>query len=195
MIQDIQEGLFNTKKEEIQKEIFRKVIEKYKKKEAFYIPGNVPSSKNSKEIIQMPSKSCICGGTIIKSRSGIFCNRCKNPKRKKYPKLVDSKVTRLYKKNRNIEYKKIKASFTKYVKNLEKPINLGFYLIRDSKRNFDLINTLQVVQDLMVEAGCLEDDNAYIIKPYFLGGHIDKQKSGIFIIILHNYFEKVFYDI
>jgi hypothetical protein len=42
-----------------------------------------------------------------------------------------------------------------------------FKFTRDSKRLFDLINAAQIVQDLMVEYGWIEDDNYTQLIPVF----------------------------
>ena len=112
-----------------------------------FIPGNVPSSKNSKQW------------------TGRY--------------LVNSKVVNNY----LVKYEKNWAiacsQFFKLTANLEYPLNIGFYFIRNSKRKFDYVNAAQLPLDLMVKHGWIPDDDSNHIVPYFLGFKIDKEKPGV----------------
>lgn len=125
-----------------------------------FISGNVPSSKNSKEI-------------------------CWN-KNMVRPILTNSKTVKKYLKNNEYQWNlpKNKAEFKKMLKGKEKPYRIGFYFIRDSKRRFDYHNAVQLPCDLMVEYGWLDDDNADEIVPVFLGYEVDKENAGIEISVL-----------
>lgn len=119
----------------------------------FFIPGNVPSSKNSKQF-------------VIKTK-----------------RLIDSKTTRSYKENYNLYYIKYKNDFVSYLKDKQSPYRISFKFIRDSRRKFDYHNAIQVVADLMVKYGWIEDDNADIILPEFEPYEFDKQNPGVIIKI------------
>jgi len=111
-----------------------------------FIPGNVPSSKNSK------------------TWTGKF--------------LISSPTTQRYKKATEHYFMVHKMSFRKLFGN-KKPMNVGLYFIRDSKRRFDYINACQIVADLMVKYGWVEDDSADFFVPVFLGYHTDKKQAGV----------------
>lgn len=98
-----------------------------------FIPGHVPSSKNSRMA---------------------FNN-----------KVIPNEATRLYKKNTQWYYIQQKSKFIKSLVDLDQPYTIGFYFIRKSHNRFDFINALQVVQDCMVKAGWLEDDNTKFLLP------------------------------
>ena len=118
-----------------------------------YIRGNVPSSKNSKQWT---------GRTLIMSET-----------------------VRKYNKNYGYQYfdpENIKK-FKKMTEHEIKPLKIGFYFIRDSRRKFDYVNIAQYPLDLMVKHGWIDDDNCNEIIPVFLGYRVDKFKSGMIIKI------------
>ena len=135
-----------------------------------YIPFNTSSSKNSKEIFQMPvkgAKKCQCCGHM-----------------KKRPILVNSKTVKKYKELTKEYYIKNKPIWLKLTENLSPPYRVSFKFIRDSKRKFDYINAAQIVQDLMQEYGWVEDDNCDHIIPHFEPYEVDKERAGVIIKVL-----------
>lgn len=66
----------------------------------------------------------------------------------------------------------------------EKPYKIGMYFIRDSKRKSDAINLAQIICDLMVEYGWIDDDNMDEILPVFLGYETDKKNCGVKLTVL-----------
>ena len=58
-----------------------------------------------------------------------------------------------------------------------------FSFVRKTKRKFDYINAAQIVQDMMVYTGWLDDDNCEILVPYFEKWQHDKHNPGVFISI------------
>jgi len=135
--------------------------------EDIFIPGNCPSSKNSKQIVQK---------TL--------------PSGKKIPFLIDSHTTQQYKKNNKIFYTVNRKIFQDAIYNITPPYYVGLYFIRDSARDFDLNNASQVVQDMAVDAGWMEDDCARVFVPVFLGYHVDKANAGVYIRVLDNDYSK-----
>lgn len=123
-----------------------------------YIPGNVPSSKNSKQIV--------------------------SPRGGGRPMLIDSKTTAKYKKNYGIFYKSERSRFLKMIEGLEPPYYIAFKFIRDSRRRFDYVNPLQTVQDLMVKYEWIEDDNADFIIPVLRPYSYKKNDGGVEIHIV-----------
>ena len=130
-------------------------------KSKIFIPYNVPSSKNSKQLT---------GKILIHSKT----TRNYIKRTKQYyiqgKKEFDKQLTQLL-GGTNIEH--------------HYPLHIDFYFIRDTKRKFDYINPAQTVQDLMVKYGWIEDDNCHIIVPHFSGHHVDKENSGVLINLLN----------
>jgi len=67
------------------------------------------------------------------------------------------------------------------VKELEKPYRVTFQFIRDSKRRFDYHNAIQIIMDMMVQYGWIDDDNADEILPVFLPYNYMKGNGGVYI--------------
>lgn len=120
----------------------------------YFIKGNVPSSKNSKQF-------------VIRTK-----------------RLIDSKTTRKYKEDFSNYYLMYRNDFVSHLKDKNKPYKIAFKFIRDSKRKFDYHNAIQVVADLMVKYGWIEDDNADIILPVFEEYEYSKENPGVVIKIL-----------
>jgi len=119
-----------------------------------WIPGNVPSLKNSK----------------IKTSRGIFPSKTV----KKYlQKLgiqkysVSKKIVKGYVTRPN-EFEKLRDNFDKALKGKTYPIEIGFHFVRDSRRKFDFHNAVQIIADLMVAHGFIEDDNMDYFIPFVL---------------------------
>lgn len=122
-----------------------------------FIPGNTPSSKNSKRWT---------GKTLIS-----------NPQ------------TLKYKKHNAWFFLQNKAKFLYGAKLVQPPFHIGFHFVRDSKRKFDFINALQIVQDMMVEHNLIEDDNMDLLIPYplILNNNyytVDPKYPGVYIKLL-----------
>tara|TARA_R100000988_G_C3985810_1_gene159647 strand:- start:217 stop:801 length:585 start_codon:yes stop_codon:yes gene_type:complete len=99
--------------------------------------------------------------------------------------LINSKATRTYIKNSKKAYQENKNKFIELTKNLEKPLHISFFFIRNSRRKFDYINPAQTVQDLMVKYGWIEDDDIYNLVPHFHGYKVDKENPGVLIKVLN----------
>ena len=127
----------------------------------FFIPYNVPSSKNSRQIVWKD----MGGG-------------------KRRPLIIDSKTTRNYKKNTKKIYQLLAKQFRSIVDSLPKPVTIEFTFIRGSKRKFDYINPAQTVQDIMVEHEWIEDDDCNNIIPAFQPYQYDKEQPGVIIKII-----------
>lgn len=162
--------------------IYNKLEQLRKEKRCIFIRGNVPSSKNSKEIIQMPMKKgefritgkCHCGAAIKSTTR---------------PILINSKVVRNYIKTTEPGYVSNRLMFHTMMLEKELPMSLGLYFIRDSKRRFDINNATQIIQDLMVEYKWIEDDNMDFVYPIPLGNHTDPTSAGVYIAVLNNSFK------
>lgn len=120
---------------------------------SIFISGNVPSSKNSKQM-------------IVNNGRTFF---------------VWSKTAQKYVRSTKKEYVSYAPIFKKHLKGLKKPYRISFKFIRGSKHKFDYPNPLQTVMDLMVLYGWLEDDNADEIVPVFESYSYSKEKPGVLI--------------
>lgn len=132
-----------------------------------FIPGNVPSLKNSKEIIQIPvkgSKACPC---------------CK--KKKTRPMLTSSKRHKKYKADTLCYWADFAWSFRNDAHGLPKPIRVHFKFMRGSRHKFDWTNASDTIQDLMVEFGWVPDDNADEMLPIAEPYEYDKEKPGVYV--------------
>jgi len=123
---------------------------------SIFIAGNVPSSKNSKQL-------------IVKNGRTFF---------------VWSKTAQKYVRTSKKEYINNAPIFKEQLEGLKKPYRVSFKFIRGSKHKFDYPNPLQTVLDLMVLYGWLEDDNADEVIPVFELYSYSKEKPGVKIAIL-----------
>lgn len=121
-----------------------------------FIPYNVPSLKNSKTIVT----------------------------RGKRPMLIPSKRHSEYKKNTAPFYSERKAMFLHLSNKRPKPLFIGLYFLRDSRHRFDYSNAIQTIEDIIVEQGWIEDDNADCLVPVPLGFSYNKETPGVFIWLL-----------
>ena len=64
------------------------------------------------------------------------------------------------------------------------PIRLEITFVRNSKHKFDYINPCQTIMDEMVKYGWLPDDNADIVIPVFEPYEYDKSNPGVYLEIL-----------
>jgi hypothetical protein len=121
----------------------------------FFIPGNVPSSKNGKQWT---------GKYLIWSEAS-----------KRYVK-----DTEYYWKSLSNSFEQ--EYFWK--QNGLNPIKVSFKFIRKSKHKFDYVNPLQTILDLMVRYKWIPDDNADIVLPVFEPYEYNKNNPGVIIKIL-----------
>jgi len=139
-----------------------------------FIPGNVPSSKNSR----------------INTKNGSFASSTV----KKYLNTLgiqsyssSKKIVKGYVNRPNL-IEELREDFNKLIEGKELPLEIGFHFVRDSKRKFDFHNIVQVTLDLLTAHNFIIDDNMDCIVPYAL--KIDnkfysynKEKSGVWITI------------
>ena len=169
-------------------DMYKLLVERYKDKKAIFIAGNTPSLKNSKEIGQIyTNRSACCNVPFTGKGPTRRCPKCNNIcEIKTRPMLRSSKTVVKYKSATEGEWLQSKQRFVNMIKDSPMPINLGMYFIRDSERKFDHINIAQIVQDMMVDYGYIEDDNCLFVLPVFLGYKVDKKNAGVVITIIEN---------
>lgn len=114
------------------------------------IGKNVPSSKNSKVLT-------------------------------KQGRIIPSKLTREYEVWALPILEELKEQFISAKNEVnETPLKIGFYLYRDSRRRYDFINVVQVLADLFVKVGYIEDDDTKHFIPIYQGEEIaTKENSGV----------------
>lgn len=123
-----------------------------------FIPGNVPSSKNSKRII-----------------------RLKNGDRK----IINSKYVFDYHKATRVYWEQYRGEFLKATMPLDKPMKIEFQFARLTRRKFDFVNLAQLPLDLMTTYKWIEDDDFNNVVPVFNPEVIfDKENPGLYIKVL-----------
>ncbi len=123
---------------------------------SIYIPGDVPSSKNSKIWTGKYLVHSKTAGKYIAKIKSIFVN------------------------------KKILMEFTRALKKVNPPYTMSFTFIRGSKRKFDYVNMAQLPLDLMVKYEWIIDDNADYVIPVFKQYLYRKEYPGVIITIEDN---------
>lgn len=139
-----------------------------------FIPGNIPSSKNSR----------------INTKNGSFASKTV----KKYLTSLgiqsyssSKKIVKGYVNKPNL-IEELKPQFEQLIKDKELPLEIGFHFVRDSKRKFDFHNIVQVILDLLTASDIIIDDNMDCVIPYALKldnkfYSYDKENSGVWITI------------
>ena len=135
-----------------------------------FIPGNVPSSKNSK----------------IATSRGVFHS-------KTVQKYLRSHGIQHFSSSKKFvtPYKTIPLTFPvhklrRMFDDLEKPITIGFHFVRGTKHKFDFTNLVQILLDLFVAFDIIDDDNMDNVIPQCLwidSKHYsyDKENPGVLV--------------
>lgn len=135
---------------------------------AFFIPGNVPSSKNSRNSVTVEKKD----GT-------------------KRTMVIASKTVQKYRSQTAPFWNINRKAFRDSVKDLDKPYYIGFYFIRGTRHGWDKINPEQTVQDEMVKHKWIDDDDVHNLCPcpLFIDGEFwtyNKDYPGVLIVLFDN---------
>lgn len=144
--------------------------------DAIWIPGNVPSFKNSKQITILPMKygtPHVSSMLFKMKKDGSF-----------YPVnvgLTSSKVVHRYVKATKWDYPAGKVRFKKKLEGLTPPYRIAFKFVRGTRRVFDYNNLGQGVQDLMVKNGWIGEDDCVHMKPFYMDPAYDKENPGVWI--------------
>ena len=120
--------------------------------ELIFIPGNVPSSKNSR----------------INTKHGSFASKTV----KAYLNSLgiqsyssSKKIVKGYVNKPNL-IENLREDFLKQIEGKELPLEIGFHFVRDSKRKFDFHNIVQVVLDLLTASDIIIDDSMDFTIPF-----------------------------
>jgi len=143
-----------------------------------FIPFNTPSSKNSK----------------IATKNGVFHSKTvmkylRNLGIQNYS--VTRKTVKGYVRKPNLFLLSFKdKDLVEYTEAAKfPPIKIGFHFVRDSDREADFHNLVQVVMDLLVAHHIIEDDNMNCVLPFPLEINnkyysYNKENPGVYIKIL-----------
>ena len=138
-----------------EQKLIENMLEACKRNGEIFIPGEVPSSKN---------------------RFATVANTAKGKK------FVYSQFTRNYIKATEWYYRIFAKDFLALVGKKEPPIQVTFRVRRRTKQRFDYLNIGQIVQDMMVKSGWIEDDNSNFLIPVFDPYIHDPELYGVSII-------------
>lgn len=118
-----------------------------------FVPGNIPSLKNSKV---KTSKGIFHSPTVSKFIRSLgiqhFNSRKKEIKGYKDPLRPN-------------KFEALRSKFEKMREGKDDPIIIGYHQIRNSKRLFDFSNSVELVQDLLTAHDFIEDDNVKYVFP------------------------------
>ena len=128
---------------------------------SWFIPHNVASLKNSRRPVTLETKIG------------------KRP----YTTLIPSKPALSYQKLTDGYWKAYRAGFRQATESLERPLIIEFKFLRSTRRKFDYTNALDMVQDMMVKHGWIDDDNAEELLPVILPYDHNPNGPGVWIRI------------
>jgi len=181
------ETLLKSDKEYLNKEMLEHLRKLYDEHKAIFIPGNIPSKKNSKEIMQIyTGRSSCCNATYQKrTKQKPICNQChKECDYGRRHTLKNSAVVERYIVDSKNSYIRNLTLWQSLTEDMPIPIYVGMYFIRDSMRIFDFNNASQIITDLFKDYGYIFDDNSNVCIPVYLGHHKDEKRKGCIIAIL-----------
>lgn len=135
---------------------------------AIFIPGNVPSSKNSR--INFTAKDKF-GQEIVKYNG------------KKLTLSLPAKNVQNYKKTAGSHFLTNKTKFLQLIKGKGFPLFIGFRFIWKDHRRRDFANSVQIVQDMMVKYGWIPDDSEDYILPVPLISNFSTINPGVLIYV------------
>lgn len=140
-----------------------------------FIPGNVPSSKNSRVNTKNGS---FASKTVKAYLSSLGIQSYSSGK-----KIVKGYV------NRPNLIEGLRDEFLKEIEGKKLPLQIGFHFVRDSKRKFDFHNIVQVSLDLLTAHDIIIDDNMDCAIPFALKidnkfYSVDKECPGVWIKII-----------
>jgi Holliday junction resolvase RusA-like endonuclease len=138
-----------------------------------FIPGNTPSSKNSK----------------INTTRGSFMSKTVKKYLRSFGIQTFSSSKKTVTKYKTISYTFPEEELKCFLKDHKTPLVLGFHFVRGTKHKFDFGNICQIVLDLLTALDLIEDDNMdfLIPMPYKRDNKwysYDKENPGVYIKIL-----------
>jgi hypothetical protein len=156
-------GRFAKVKKEVKKPV-KEIAKLNDYKGHIWIPSNVPSLKNSKQIFRKKNKKGIA-----------------------VPFIASSAGALKYKEDAASYYQKYASVFLSIVKDMDPPYYVQFVFVRSSKRKFDFNNANHMVTDMMVKHGWIEDDDTTILLPVpkftAPANYVNPKKPGVWITV------------
>ena len=139
-----------------------------------FIPGNVPSSKNSKVAT---SKGIFNSKTVTKYLRSLGIQSYSTSK-----KTVKGYVKRLN------SFEILVSPLKEYIYPQSYPIFMSLHFIRNSRRRFDFVNVAQIILDLLVAHEVIQDDDMDHVIPsaYQINGEFysyNKEHPGVWIYV------------
>ena len=129
------------------------MLKRKKTVDMVFVPGNVPSLKNSKV---KTSRGIFHSPTVSKFIRSLgiqhFNSRKKEVKGYKDPLKPN-------------QFEALRTSFESMKHGKGEPLIIGYHQVRNSKRLFDFSNSVELVQDLMTAHDFIEDDNVKYVFP------------------------------
>lgn len=140
-----------------------------------FIPGNVPSSKNS--------RINTSNGSFASKTVKTYLNNLGIQSYSSRKKTVKGYV------NKPNLIEKLRNQFLKQIEGKELPLEIGFHFVRHTKRKFDFHNIVQVSLDLLTAHDIIIDDNMDCVIPFALKidnkfYSVDKMNPGVWIKIV-----------
>ena len=140
-----------------------------------FIPGNVPSSKNSRI---NTTKGSFASKTVKSYLNSLGIQSYSSSK-----KLVKGYV------NKPNLIENLREDFLKQISGKQLPLEIGFHFVRSSKRKFDFHNIVQISLDLLTAHDFIIDDNMDCVIPFALKidskfYSVDKENCGVWIKII-----------
>ena len=143
--------------------------------ELIFIPGNVPSSKNSR----INTKHGSFASKTVKA----YLNSLGIQSYSSSKKIVKGYV------NKSNLIENLREDFLKQIEGKELPLEIGFHFVRNSKRKFDFHNIVQISLDLLTAHDFIIDDNMDCVIPFALKidnkfYSVDKMNPGVWVKII-----------
>lgn len=123
-------------------------------KDMIFLPGNVPSLKNSKV---KTSRGIFSSPTVTRYLRTLNIQGF-NSRKKTVKGYVDPNRPNLFKQV-------VEKRFAEMKKGKRDPIFIGYHQVRNSKRKFDFSNSVELIQDLLTSHDMIEDDNISYVFP------------------------------
>lgn len=138
---------------------------------SIFIPGEVYSSKNSHTIHMRRPKH---GESSKWKFNGVSM----------LPFISSSKSVTEYKKEKLRVYHQHTQRFIEITAGLPFPLKIEFIFHRRTEGIFDYTNMSQIVQDMMVRAGWIVNDDSRHLIPVFNEWKLDRNNPGVRIVVI-----------
>lgn len=138
--------------------LIEQVVESARKEGKIFIPGEVPSKKNSQQIYWNPHA------------------------KKRF--ISPNQLVLKYEKHAQVFYKQFRDIFKKQSEGKEFPLTVEFKYQRRTLQPFDFNNLSQMIQDMMVSCDWIPDDNFNFLIPATPKVIFNKEVYGVWITVL-----------